>query len=142
MLLLYLTFIFEDFYFTPIRDVNNFYFTLVLPKCTFVVPQFILASLLLYLPKKAERHKSGLEKAMGKRKGGKKPPKMKRRRCAICAKWNHKMEDCLVLTRRKNDNELTTISPTVGVEMLAGATTVEHVTGGGTMDDNGQEGAL
>ena len=67
---------------------------------------------------------------------------MKRRRCAICAKWNNKTEDCVVLTRRKNDNELTTIIPMVGVKMLARAMTVEHVTGGGTMDDNGQEGAL
>ena len=31
-------------------------------------------------PKKAERHKSGLEEAMAKAKGEKKPPKMKRRR--------------------------------------------------------------
>jgi hypothetical protein len=79
---------------------------------------------------------------MGKGKGGKKPPKMKRRRCAICAKWNHKTEDCVILTRRKNDNELTTIIPMVGVEMLARATAVEHVTREGTMDDNGQTGAL
>ncbi len=96
----------------------------------------------MYLSKKAKWHKSGLEKAMGKGEGGKKPPKMKRRRCVICAKWNHKMEDCFVLTRRKNDNELTMIITTVGVKMLARATTVEHITGGGRMDDNGQEGAL
>ncbi len=127
---------------TPIHDLNNFYFTSVLPKCTFVVPQFVLASLLLYLPKKAERHKSSLEKVMGKGKGGKKPLKMKRRRCAICAKWNHKTKGCFALTICKNDNELTTIIPMVGVKMLARAMTVEHVTGGGTMDDNGQEGAL
>jgi hypothetical protein len=37
-------------------------------------------------PKKAEHCKSGLEEAMAKAKGKKKPPKMKRRRCAICAK--------------------------------------------------------
>jgi hypothetical protein len=85
-------------------------------------------------PKKAERRKSGLEKAMAKAKGGKKPPKMKRRRCAICAKWNHKTEDCFVLTRRKNDNEMTTIVPM--------GTTVDHVTRGGRMEDDGQEGAV
>ncbi len=85
-------------------------------------------------PKKAERCKSGLEKAMAKAKGGKKPPKMKRRRCAICAKWNHKTEDCFVLLRCKNVNEMTTI-------VLMG-TTVDHVTGGGRMEDDGQEGAV
>ncbi len=37
-------------------------------------------------PKKAERRKLGIEEAMAKAKGGKKPPKMKRRRCAICGK--------------------------------------------------------
>jgi hypothetical protein len=83
---------------------------------------------------KAERRKSGLEKAMAKAKGGKKPPKMKRRKCAICAKWNHKMEDCFVLTRHKNDNEMTMIVPK--------GMTVDHVTGGGRMEDNGQEGAV
>jgi hypothetical protein len=86
------------------------------------------------IQKKAERHKSGLEKAMAKAKGGKKPPKMKRRRCAICAKWDHKMEDYFVLTRRKNDNEMTMIVPM--------GTTVDHVTGGGRMEDDGQEGAV
>jgi hypothetical protein len=60
-------------------------------------------------PKKAERHKSGLEEAMAKAKGEKKPPKLKRRRCEICGKWNHKMEDCFVLTRLKNDKGMTTI---------------------------------
>jgi hypothetical protein len=59
---------------------------------------------------------------------------MKRRRCAICAKWNHKMEDFFVLTRPKNDNEMTTIVPM--------GTTVNHVTGGGRMKDDGQEGAV
>jgi hypothetical protein len=85
-------------------------------------------------PKKAERHKSGLEKVMAKAKGGKKPPKMKRRRCAICAKWNHKMEDCFVLMRHTNDNEMTTIVPM--------ETMVDHVTGGGRKEDNGQEEAV
>jgi hypothetical protein len=85
-------------------------------------------------PKKAERHKSGLKEAMAKEKGKKKPPKMKRRRCAICAKWNHKMEDCFVLTRPKIDNEMTTIVPM--------GTMVNHVTGGGRIEDNGQEGAV
>jgi hypothetical protein len=85
-------------------------------------------------PKKSERRKSGLEKAMAKAKGGKKPPKMKRRRCEICAKWNHKMEDCFILTRCKNDIEMTTIVPM--------GTTVDHVTGGGRMEDNRQEGAV
>jgi hypothetical protein len=85
-------------------------------------------------PKKAERRKSGLEKAMAKAKGGKKPPKMKRRRCAICAKWNHKTKDCFVLTRHKNDNEMTTIVPM--------GTTVDYVTGGGRMEDDGWEGAV
>jgi hypothetical protein len=85
-------------------------------------------------PKKAERHKSGLEEAMAKAKGGKKPPKMKRWRCAICAKCNHKTENCFVLTRHKNDNEMTTIV-TMG-------TMVNHVTGGGRMEDRGQEGAV
>jgi hypothetical protein len=37
-------------------------------------------------PKKAEQCKSDLEEGMAKTKGGKKPPKMKRRRCAIYAK--------------------------------------------------------
>jgi hypothetical protein len=85
-------------------------------------------------PKKAERCKSGLEEAMAKAKGKKKPPKMKRRRCAICAKGNHKTEDCFVLTRPKNDNEMTTIVPM--------GTTLKHVTGGGRMEDDGQEGAV
>ncbi len=71
---------------------------------------------------------------MAKAKGGKKPPIMKRRRCAICGKWNHKTDYCFVLMRLKNDNEITTIVP-VG-------TTVNHVTGGGTMEDDGQEGAI
>jgi hypothetical protein len=71
---------------------------------------------------------------MTKVKGGKKPPKMKRRRCAICAKWNQKMEDCFVLTRRKNDNEMTTIVPM--------GTTLDHVTGGGRMENDRQEGAV
>jgi hypothetical protein len=113
------------------------------------------------LPKKAERRKSGLEEAMAKAKGKKKPPKMKRRRCAICGKWNHKTEDCFVLTRPKNDNEMTTIVPVETTVNVTGGgtmegTTVNHVTGGGTMDgtteyyvsggdtmeDNGQEGAI
>ncbi len=59
---------------------------------------------------------------------------MKRRRCAICAKWNHKTEDYFVLTRCKNDDEMTTIVPM--------GTTVDHVTGGGRMEDNRQEGAV
>ena len=85
-------------------------------------------------PKKAGQRKSGLEEVMAKARGKKKPPKMKRRRCAICAKWNHKTEDCFVLTRPKNDNEMTTIVPM--------GTTVKHITGGGRMEDNGQEGAV
>jgi hypothetical protein len=85
-------------------------------------------------PKKAEWRKSGLEEAMAKAKGGKKPPKMKRRRCAICAKRNHKMEDCFVLTRPKNDNEMTTIVPM--------GTTVKHITREGRMEDDGQEGVV
>jgi hypothetical protein len=72
-------------------------------------------------PKKAERHKSGLEEAMAKVNGKKKPPKMKRRRCANCAKWYHKTEGCFVLTRPKNDNQMTTIVPK--------GTKVNHVTG-------------
>jgi hypothetical protein len=86
---------------------------------------------------------------------------MKRRRCAICGKWNHKTNDCIVLTRPKNDKEMTTIVPvemTVNVtgEGTMEGTTVNHVTGGGAMDgttvyhvtggvtieDNGQEGAI
>jgi hypothetical protein len=109
-------------------------------------------------PKKAEWHKSGLEEAIAKAKGKKKPPKMKRRRCAICAKWNHKTEDCFVLTRTKNDNEMTTIVPmgtmvkhdTGGGRMedneqegeVIMGTTVNHVTGGGRMEDDGQDGAV
>jgi hypothetical protein len=85
-------------------------------------------------PKKAERRKSGLEEVMAKAKGEKKPPKIKRRRCAICAKWNHKMEDFFVLTRPKNDNEMTRI-------VLMG-TMVKHIAGGGRMEDNRQEGAV
>ncbi len=85
-------------------------------------------------PKKAERRKSGLEEAMANAKGGKKPPKMKRRKCAICTKWNHKTEDCFVLTRRKNNNEMKTIVP-MGM-------TVNHVTGGGRIEDRGQKGAV
>jgi hypothetical protein len=110
-------------------------------------------------PKKAERRKSGLEKAMANAKGKKKPPKMKRRKCAIYAKWNHKTEDCFVLTTPKNDTEMTTIVPmattvkhnsTRGVRMedsgqegaVTMGTTVSHVTGGGRMEDDGQEGAV
>jgi hypothetical protein len=44
------------------------------------------------------------------------------------------MEDYFVLTRRKNDNEMTTIVPM--------GTTVDHVTGGGRMEDGRQEGAV
>jgi hypothetical protein len=91
-------------------------------------------------PKKAERRKSGIEEAMAKAKGGKKSPKMKRRRCAICGKWNHKKDDCFVLTRLKNDNEMTMIVP-VGTNMnhdtgggTMEGTTVNHVTGGGTLE--------
>jgi hypothetical protein len=76
-------------------------------------------------PKKAEWHKSGLEEAIAKAKGEKKPPKMKRRRCAICGTWNHKTEDCFVLMRLKNDKEMTTIVP---VE------TTVNVTRGSTME--------
>jgi hypothetical protein len=112
-------------------------------------------------PKKAEQRKSGLEEAMAKAKGEKKPPKMKRRRCAICGKWNHKMGDCFVLTRPKNDKEMTMIVPVETTVNVTGGgtmegTTVNHVTGGGTMDgttvyhvngggtmeDDGQEGAI
>ncbi len=85
-------------------------------------------------PKKAERSKSGLEKAMAKAKGGKKPPKMKRRRCANCAKWNHKTEECFVLTRSKNDNEMTATVPM--------GTMVDNITGGSRMEDDRQEGAV
>ena len=86
---------------------------------------------------------------------------MKSRRCAICGKWNHKMEDCFVLTRPKNDKEMTTIVPVETTVNVTGrgtmeGTTVNHVIGGGTMDgttvyhvtrggtmaDNGQEGAI
>jgi hypothetical protein len=112
-------------------------------------------------PKKAERCKSGLEEAMAKAKGKKKPPKMKRRRCAICGKMNHKMEDCFVLTRPKNDKEMTMIVPVETTVNVTGGCTVEvttvnhvtgggtmdgttvyHVTGGGTMEDDRQEGAI
>jgi hypothetical protein len=111
--------------------------------------------------KKAERRKSGLEKAIAKAKGKKKPPKMKRRRCAICGKWNHKTEDCFVLTRPKNDKEMTMNVPVERTVNVTGGgtmegTTVNHVTGGGTMDgttvyhvsgggtveDDRQEGAI
>jgi hypothetical protein len=44
------------------------------------------------------------------------------------------MEDCFVLMRRKNDNEMTTIVPM--------GTTVDHVTRVGRMEDDGQEGAV
>ncbi len=110
-------------------------------------------------PKKAERRKSGIEEVMEKAKDGKKPPKMKRRRSTICGKWNHKADDCFVLTRLKNNNEMTTIVPVetavnvTGEGTMEGTTvnhvtgggtidgmTVYHVTGGGTMEDNGQEG--
>jgi hypothetical protein len=91
------------------------------------------------IPKKAEQRKSGLEEAMAKVKGEKKPPKMKRRRCVICGKWNHKMEDCFVLTRLKNNKEMTMIFPVeTTVNVTRGSTievtTVNHVTGGGTME--------
>jgi hypothetical protein len=98
---------------------------------------------------------------MAKAKGKKKPPKMKRRRCAICGKWNHKTEDCFVLTRPKNDKEMTMIVPVETTVNITGGGTVEgttvnhvtgggtmdgttvyHVTGGGTMEDDGQEGAI
>jgi hypothetical protein len=90
-------------------------------------------------PKKAERRKSVLEEATAKAKGEKKPPKMKRRRCAICGKWNHKTEDCFVLARLKNDKEMTTIVPVETTVNVTGGstikgTTVNHVTGGGTME--------
>jgi hypothetical protein len=92
-------------------------------------------------PKKAERRKSGLEEAMAKAKGEKNPPKMKRRRCAIYGKWNHKMEDCFVLTRLKNDKEMTMIVPVETTVNVSGGSTIEvegttvnHVTGGGTME--------
>ncbi len=72
------------------------------------------------------------------------------------------MDDCFVLTRLKNDNEMTTIVPvgTTVNHVTRGGTmegkTVNHVTGGGTMDgttvyhvtrggtmeDNRQEGAI
>jgi hypothetical protein len=87
-----------------------------------------------HLHKPAELQLEHHQATVGEAKGGKKPPKMKRRRCAICAKWNHKTEGCFVLTRRKNDNEMTTIVPM--------GTTVDHVTGGGRMKDDGQEGAV
>ncbi len=79
----------------------------------------------------------------------------------ICGKWNHKTEDCFVLTKPKNDKEMTTIAPVeMTVNVTGGGTmegmTVNHVTGGGTMDgttvyhvtrggimeDNGQEGEV
>ncbi len=49
------------------------------------------------------------------------------------------MEDCFVLTRPKNDKEMTTIVPVESaVNVTGGGTmegmTVNHVTGGGTMD--------
>ncbi len=112
-------------------------------------------------PKKDERHKSGIEEVMAKAKGEKKPPKMKRRKCVICGKWNHKTDDCFVLTRLKNDKEMTMIVPVeMTVNVTGGGTmegttvnhvtrggtmdgtTVYHVTGGGTMEDDGQEGAI
>jgi hypothetical protein len=76
---------------------------------------------------------------MAKAKGEKKPPKMKRRRCAICGKWNHKMDDYFVLTRLKNDKEMTMIVPVeMTVNVTGGSTmegtTVNHVTRGGTME--------
>ncbi len=98
---------------------------------------------------------------MAKAKGEKKPPKMKRRRCAICGKWNHKTDYGFVLTRLENDKEMTTIVPVETTVNVTGGstmegTTVNHVTGGGTMDgttvyhvtrggtmeDDGQEGAI
>jgi hypothetical protein len=89
--------------------------------------------------KKDKRRKSGIEEAMAKAKGEKKPPKMKRWRCAICGKWNHKIDDCFVLTRLKNDKEMTMIVPVETTVNFTGGgtmegTTVNHVTGGGTMD--------
>jgi hypothetical protein len=62
-------------------------------------------------PKKAEQRKLGIEEVMAKVKGEMKAPQMKRRRCAIFGMWNNKTDDCFVLRRLKNDNEMTTIIP-------------------------------
>jgi hypothetical protein len=62
---------------------------------------------------------------MAKAKGKKKPPKMKRRRCEICEKWNHKTEDRFVLTRPKNDKEMTTIVPVETTVNVRGGTMEE-----------------
>jgi hypothetical protein len=76
---------------------------------------------------------------MAKAKGKNNPPKMKRRRCAICGKWNHKTEDCFVLTRLENDKVMTSIVPVETTVNVTGGstikgTTVNQVTGGGTME--------
>jgi hypothetical protein len=56
-------------------------------------------------PKKDERRKSGVETALEKNKGGRKKT-LKRVRCQISGKWNHKTQDCFVLTKKpKNDSD-------------------------------------
>ena len=54
-------------------------------------------------PKKNDQKKSGIEMAMENKKGDRKKS-VKRIRCQICGKWNHKTKDCFILTRHQKNN--------------------------------------
>ncbi len=58
-------------------------------------------------PKKGDRYRLGLEKAMAKGKpGAKRGSATKRRRCVVCGKFGHEFEGCWLLDKRNNMEEV------------------------------------
>jgi hypothetical protein len=86
-------------------------------------------------PKKGDRYRSGLEKAMEKGKpGAKRGSATKRRRCAVCGKFGHEFEGCWLLDKGNNTEEAVVHTLPIADEIG----TMDDTTN----DDEGKEGAV
>ncbi len=86
-------------------------------------------------PKKGNRYRSGLKKAMAKGKpGAKRGSATKRRRCIVCGKFGHEFEGCWMLDIGNNMEEAVVHTLPIAEEMG----TMDDTTN----DDKGKEGAV
>ena len=98
-------------------------------------------------PKKGDRYRSGLEKAMAKGKpGAKRGSATKRRRCVVCGKFGHEFEGCWLLDKGNNTQEAVVRTLPIADEMGTMDDTTNDDEGrtmdDTTNDDDGKEGAV